>query len=161
MAERKTKFTYGDRVRRKTGGRVETVCDVGPDAYYFESGQFALLEDEDCYVLVEQSSGYFRVDANLTRAPLDRHIEHGYEDRNEFRDALSRLIELWGCRVGEQTETRNKFIRLRFHDTPGGKADEAWLPIYLLRPCSTPEYMKPESKKDPFIEELDDAFGFD
>ncbi len=156
-----TKFTYGDRIRRKAGGPVETVSDAGATAYYFESGRFALLTDEDCYVLVEKASGFFRVDTDLSRAPLDRHSDHGYEERRDFREALQRLVDWWGGREGERVGDRNGFLRLRFHDTPGGRPDEAWLPLYLLRPCPMPEYMKPTPPPHPFIEELDRAFGFD
>ena len=159
--QRKTMFTYGDRIRRKAGGPVETVSEVGHTAYYFESGRFALQEDEDCYMLVEKHSGYFLVDKDLGRAPLNRHSEHGYEERSDFREALRRLVGLWGGRTGERIGDRNGFLHLRFHDTPGGRPDEAWLPLYLLRPCPMPEYMNPTSPPHPFIEELDSAFGFD
>lgn len=154
-------FTYGDRVRRKSGGPVEVVADVGPTAYYFDSGLFALQSDEDCYLLVEKSSGYFQVDKDLSRAPLDRYTEHGYEERRDFCEALQHLVSWWGGRIGERVSDRNGFLRLRFHDTPGGRPDEAWLPLYLLRPCPMPEYMNSTSPPHPFIEELDRAFGFD
>ena len=157
----KPKFTYGDRVRRKAGGPVETVSDIGPTAYYFESGRFALVDDEDCYVLVEKASGFFRVDNDLSRAPLDRYTEHGYEERRDFREALRHLIDWWGDRIGERIGERNGFLQLRFADMPGKVKQDVWLPLYLLRPCPMPDYLKPPPPPDTIEEELDRAFGFD
>ncbi len=101
----KPKFTYGDRVRRKVGGPVETVSDIGSTTYYFESGRFALLDDEDCYVLVEKASGYFRVDNDLSRAPIDRYTEHGYETRKEFCEALSIRVPSCGACLSNMAVT--------------------------------------------------------
>ncbi len=157
----KHKFTYGDRVRRKVGGPVETVCDIGATAYYFDSGRFALVDDEDCYALVEKASGFFRVDNNLSRAPLDRYTEHGYETRREFRDALCQLMDWWSDRIGECIGARNGFLKLRFADMPGNVKEDVWLPLYLLCPCPMPRYLIPSPPPDPIEEELDRVFGFD
>lgn len=157
----KPKFTYGDRVRRKVGGPVETVSDIGSTTYYFESGRFALLDDEDCYVLVEKASGYFRVDNDLSRAPIDRYTEHGYETRKEFCEALTHLVDWYGDRIGERRADRNGFLQLRFADMPGNFKEDKWIPLYLLRPCPMPDYLKPPPPPDPIEEELDRAFGFD
>lgn len=154
----KPKFTYGDRIRRKAGGPIETVHDLNDTAYYFEGGTFALRADEDCYELVEKHSGYFLVTQNLDGAPLADYVSHGYENRSDFRDALRRLIDWWGGRTGLCVGDRHGFLRLKFRDMPGG-GEEAWLPLYLLQPCPMPDYLK-EQERDPFEEELDRAFGF-
>lgn len=155
----KPKFTYGDRIRRKAGGPIETVHDLNETAYYFQGGGFCLREDEECYELVEKHSGYFLVAKNLDGAPLSAHTSHGYENRSDFCDALRRLIDWWGGRIGERVGDRHGFLRLKFRDMPGG-GEEAWLPLYLLQPCPTPDYLK-EKERDPFEEELDRAFCFD
>lgn len=155
----KTKFTFGDRVRRKAGGEIKTIADIGPRAYYFSDGTFALIDDENCYVLHEQHGGYFLVDSDLRRAPLDRYTDHGYETRQDYREALAHIVEWWGGRVGLRVGDRHGFLRLKFRDIPGA-GEEAWLPLYLLTPCPMPEYLK-EEERDPIEEELDRAFGFD
>ena len=160
MADGKPLFTYGDRIRRKNGGPVKTVKDVGASAYYFYDGTFALIEDQDCYEIEEKASGYFEVCDSLDGLPIDDHLSHGYELREDFQDALRRLIRLWGGRVGERVGDRNKFLLLRFHDTPGGIPDKAWLPLYMLKPVDIPDYMI-EEERDEMEEELDRAFGFD
>ena len=160
MAERKLKFTYGDKVRRKGGGPVRTVQDIGPTAYYFSDGTFALTEDQDCYSLVEKASGFFLVGTTMDGLPVGDHLDHGYEERRDFALALRRLIDHWGGRVGERVGERNKFLLLRFHDTPGGRPDEAWLPLYMLKPVEKPDYLR-EDEPDEMEEELNRAFGFD
>lgn len=154
------KFTYGDRLRRSANGPVLTVKDITATAYHFSDGTFALIEDQDCYTIVEKASGFFRVCSSLEGLPIDDYLHHGYENRADFRDALRRLLDYWGGRIGERKDERNKFLLLSFPDTPGGKPDEAWLPLYMLTPCEpSPFAKKPE--RDPMEEELDKAFGFD
>lgn len=156
----KPKYTYGDQLRRATGGAVLTVKDVDDMAYHFHDGTFALIDDQDCYRLVRKASGYFRVTRTLDGLPLADCLHHGYETREEFRTALRRLTDRWGGRIGLQSGERNKFLLLRFPDTPGGVPDEAWLPLYMLTPCDPPPIATiPE--RDPDEEELDKAFGFD
>lgn len=160
MEDKKTRFTYGDRIRRRSGGEVRTVADIGADTYDFADGGFALIADQDCYELVEKASGFFRVVSSLGGAPLADHLHYGYELRADFRDALRRLLDRWAGRTGERVDQRHGHLLLRFHDTPGGRPDEAWLPLYLLEPVPVPEYMLvPE--RDELAEELDKAFGFD
>ena len=81
----KSKFTYGDRIRRKAGGPVETVHDMNDTAYYFEGGGFCLREDEDCYRLEEAGTGFFRVSDTIDGINLRDHSSHGYEDLADFR----------------------------------------------------------------------------
>ena len=153
-------FTYGDQLRRKAGGPVLTVQDITATAYHFDNGTFALIDDQDCYQLVGKASGFFRVARTLDGLPLADYLHHGYETRDEFRTALRRLTDRWGGRIGEYVSERNKFLLLRFPDTPGGVPDEAWLPLYMLTPCERSPYAgKPE--RDPDEEELNRAFGFD
>lgn len=153
------KYTYGDRLRRTTHGPVLTVRDITPSAYHFDDGTFALIEDQDCYTLVEKASGFFRVCTSLEGLPIDDYLRHGYENRSDFRDALRRLIECWGGRIGEQKDERNKFLLLSFPDTPGGRPDQAWLPLYMLTPCPPSPYAN-KPQRDPMEKELDRAFGF-
>ncbi len=91
------------------------------------------------------------------------HLEHGYEEESDYRKALRLLVERWHDRIGEAVDTRYEFRLLRFHDTPGGVPDEAWLPLLVLEPVPVPDYMREEesSSSDSINEELDEAFGFD
>lgn len=159
----KPKFTYGDHIRRKVGGPVETVHDISDTTYYFESGGFCLREDEDCYRLEEASTGFFRVSDTIDGINLRDHSSHGYEDQADFRRALQQLVDRWGGRTGQYVGSRHDFLRLHFTDQPGG-GDEAWLPLYLLTAAEKPEYIvrreREEAERDPWEEELDRAFGF-
>ena len=164
MQENKLNFTFGDKVRRRHGDRrVHTVKDIGERAYYFSDGTFALIADQDCYETVEKASGFFLVDKNYYRAPLDEHLQHGYEDRDMFVDALRKLTRRYGGRTGENIDNRNGFLKLRFYDNAGGGTEDAWLPLYLLTPTEMPAYLEPvtPSEDDEIIRELDEAFGFD
>lgn len=155
-------FTYGDRIRRKTGDRrVRTITDITAGEYHFRDGTFALISDQDCYEVVEKASGYFLVTKDVTAAPLDDYLHHGYEERYLFADALRKLLDRWGGRTGQHVGTRNGFLLLRFRDNPGGSTEEAWLPLYLLTPTAIPAYIKPETAPDPATAELDEAFGFE
>ena len=160
----KSKFTYGDRICRKTGGPVETIHDLNETAYYFMGGGFCLRADEDCYRLEEKATGFFRVADAIDGAPLRDHSSHGYEDLADFRRALQQLVERWGGRTGQIVGSRHNFLRLKFTDQPGGN-DEAWLPLYLLSPTKKPEYVvqreQKEAERNLLEEELDSAFGFD
>jgi hypothetical protein len=154
------KFTYGDRLRRSTHGTVLTVKDITATAYHFTDGTFALIADQDCYTLVERASGYFRVADSLDGLPLADYLHHGYENREDFRDALRRLLDYWGGRIGERRDEHNKFLLLSFPDTPGGVPDQAWLPLYMLTPCEPSPYAgKPQ--REAAKQDLDRAFGFD
>lgn len=107
---------------------------------------------------------FFCVAGSIGGAPLRDYLWHGYESRDDFRDDLRRLVLLWQDRTGECMEERNGFLRLRFHDTPGGVPDEAWLPLYLLRQTAAPPYMAMrscESGDDEASKAADEAFGFD
>ena len=104
---------------------------------------------------------FFRVVRDDTHAPLSDHLLHGYESRQDFRAAVRLLVDRWKGRVGECVGGRHGFLLLRFHDTPGGKPDEEWLPRYLLEPAETPEYMSEQKTADETETLLDQAFGFD
>lgn len=106
---------------------------------------------------------FYRVVSDLRRAPTEDYLMHGYETEHDFYSALRRLRDLWHEREGECIDERNGFLRLRFHDTPGGHPDEAWLPLYLLDPIPVPEYAAiRDPTPDELLErELDEAFGFD
>ena len=73
------------------------------------------------------------------------------------------LVARWRDRIGEAIDERHEFLLLRFHDTPGGVPDEAWLPRLVLKSVPVPDYMLEEesSSSDSINEELDKAFGFD
>ena len=109
--------------------------------------------------MMEKESSFYVVADNIDGAPLRDYLAHGFEDRQFFRDALRRIVDRWKGRVGECMDERNGFRLLRFHDTPGGKPDEEWLPVYLLSPAAEPEYLHGDPDDDD--PELDEAFGFD
>lgn len=155
----RNEFTYGDKVRRKTGGQVQIVRDIGPTVYNFADGTFALIEDQDCYELVEKASGFFRVATVVDGAPLADYLSHGYETRRDFRDALQKVVDWWGGRTGESVGSRHDLLLLRFHDTPGGRPDQGWIPVYLLEPVPVPSYMVRE-EDDETTREIDEIFGF-
>lgn len=98
---------------------------------------------------------YYLVLSNIDRAPLRDYLLHGYETRRNFEQALYRLVSQWRGRTGECIDERHGFRLLRFHDTPGGKPDEEWLPVYLLQPVPPP----PPDSSDS-AEELDQAYEF-
>lgn len=104
---------------------------------------------------------FYRVASDFRDAPLRDHHFHGFETMDEFEQALRRLVKRWKGRIGEAITERHDFILLRFHDTPGGKPDEEWLPRYLLKPSPMPEYMLDKTAQDEMEKELDDIFGFD
>ena len=102
---------------------------------------------------------FWLVTGSIDKAPLNDYLWHGYEEKADFRRALRRLADLWRGRVGECVAERNGFLRLRFHDTPGGLPDEEWIPRWLLEPSEMPDYLNvPEP--DPIERELDEAFGY-
>lgn len=114
---------------------------------------------------------FYQVLPTIGDAPLrDCHL-HGFETSREFEAALLRLRDRWHDRIGEQIAERcgeyinraHRLIRLRFHDTPGGRPDEAWLPRYMLRPVEPPDWMLPHEPSSSEETEalLDAAFGFD
>ena len=92
---------------------------------------------------------------------LPDHLEHGYEEEDDFRTALKKLVDHWHDRKGEAVEERNGHLLLRFYDTPGSTPDEAWLPSYLLQPVNDSR-TKPDTQEDSSIEkEINSSFGFD
>lgn len=111
---------------------------------------------------MEHIGHHYTVITTLRNAPLRDHLQHGYEFEDDFRHALRTLINRWRNRTGECIEERSGFLRLRFHDTPGGRPDEEWLPLYLLQEVTTPPYAT-ETAADSHDDdhELDQAFGFD
>lgn len=102
---------------------------------------------------------FYRVINDRWDLELPSHLEHGYEERREYRAAIRRLLEIWHGRIGESVCERSDHIRLRFYDTPGGMPDEAWLPRYLLTPVDPPE--EESDSSDGTGGELTKAFGFD
>lgn len=106
---------------------------------------------------------FYKVTRREEDAPLRDHLLHGYEEREYFERAVRGLVRQWRDRVGEAVGERNGFLLLRFHDTPGGLPDEAWLPRYLLKSVPVPDYMKVRepTEEDRIKAELDEAFGFD
>lgn len=102
----------------------------------------------------------YTVVTDVWHLSLPGHLEHGYESRRDFFAAIRLLSDRWRGRVGEAVGERNGFRLLRFHDTPGGRPDEAWLPSFLLRDV-TDDYPGVRAAADPGDEELDECFGFD
>ena len=106
---------------------------------------------------------FYQVTRREEDAPLRDHLLHGYEEREYFEKAVRNLIKMWRDRIGEAVDERNGFLLLRFHDTPGGMPDEAWLPQYLLKSVPIPDYMivREPTEEELIKAELDKAFGFD
>lgn len=107
-----------------------------------------------------KDSDFFLVNSDIEQAPLRDYLQHGYETKQDFRCALRQLVDRWRGRVGERIDERHGFFLLRFHDTPGGKPDEAWLPRYLLQSVAPPDNGNMEGM-DEQEQELDKVFGFD
>ena len=103
----------------------------------------------------------YRVLSDIRNAPTQNYHFYGYETENDFYQALCRLIARWHDRIGEAVEERNGFRRIMFHDTPGGKADEVWLPRYLLEQAEDPGYSQEHGILDETEPALNEAFGFD
>ena len=57
---------------------------------------------------------------------------------------------------GVSTDNSLRLLRLRFHDTPGCRPDEAWIPLYLADPVPTPPYAQPRklTRNEQLLEEL-------
>lgn len=96
---------------------------------------------------------FFRICGDRKRIPLNDYYKHGYESLREFSEATVALINRWRNREGECIEKRLfhgldtiddslTILRLRFHDTPGCRPDEAWIPSFLAVPIPIPEYTK-------------------
>lgn len=112
---------------------------------------------------------FYGVSGDVNRAPLRDYCKHGYESQREFRAAVCELIRRWKSREGECIEKRMfhgidgvsidnslTLLRLRFHDTPGCRPDEAWIPLYLADPVPTPPYAQPRklTRNEQLLEEL-------
>ena len=110
-----------------------------------------------------EKESYFEVQSDLERVPLRDHLLHGYEEKSDFYDAVRQLRDRWQHRIGECVGERNGFRQLRFHDTPGGMPDEAWLPDYLLKEVDKPDYLCDDDEDviDEKEQELEDELGFD
>lgn len=113
---------------------------------------------------------FYCVTGDINSVPLDDYFDHGYDSRKDFLKAINELVKHWGGREGESIEEfcppkvdgqnvdqRHRMIHLRFHDTPGGCPDEAWLPYYLLSPIPTPKYVRWHNRtsEEEIIDEID------
>ncbi len=112
---------------------------------------------------MNDSREFYQVTSDWWNLKTSDHLEHGYEEEADYRRALHRLIDRWKNRIGEKIDERYDFIRLRFHDTPGGLPDEEWFPILLLHSVPIPDYLarQESSSSDEIEKELNRAFGFD
>lgn len=115
---------------------------------------------------------FFRVCGDEDRVPLGDYFKHGYETLREFREASDALVARWRNREGECIEKRLfhgsnadtiddslTILRLRFHDTPGCRPDEAWIPCYLADPIPVPEYAKWQTLT-PYEQTMEELLGF-
>lgn len=109
---------------------------------------------------MDKQPTFYTVTTEISRNVLRDHLLHGYESRWDFEKALRALVRKWQGRVGECVGERHGFLLLRFHDTPGGNPDEEWIPRYLLKAASRPDYLS-SSTDEKTDEEIDKAFGFD
>lgn len=113
--------------------------------------------------MVEGEDVFWLVDADERLWPTADHVAHGYEDEWDYYNALRELRDNYDGRVGEQIGERHGFRRLRFHDTPGHRPDEVWLPDFMLQPAKKPDWLI-EIEEDDRTEaekELDRALGVD
>ena len=113
---------------------------------------------------MEDNRLFFRVVHDHYNLRTSDHLEHGYEEESDYRKALRLLVERWHDRIGEAVDERHgEFLLLRFHDTPGGVPDEAWLPRLVLDSVPVPDYMvqQESTSSDSINAALDEAFGFD
>ena len=106
---------------------------------------------------------FYRVISDLYHTPLPDPLANGYESRRDFFHALMKIVDQWHGRVGERIDERHGCLLLRFHDTPGSKPDEAWMPEFLLTPVEPPGYITTEdrSREAEIEKELEEAYGFD
>ena len=106
---------------------------------------------------------YYSVVTDFWRSPLPDPLEYGYECGRDFRHALWQLADKWKGRTGECVGECHGFLLLRFHDTPGGRPDEAWMPPCLLREAEAPPRARQDDpdESDGADGELDAALGFD
>lgn len=110
----------------------------------------------------EEEHVFYTVNFEIRKAPFADYMMHGYESKWKFYKALSKLADKWQGRTGECVGERHGFLRLRFHDTPGGTPDEEWIPDYMLEPAEMPDYVREMyEERDEVEEELDRVFGFD
>lgn len=145
------------------------ILDDGPDPSHPTIRRTNIDKDNPNLVV---TGPFFRVEPDISRAPLDDYTLHGYESRKEFREAIEYLIRRWGRRYGECLEERTyhapdgsvadnryKQLHLRFRDVPGCGYEEAWLPRYLLDPAATPSYAIPKklSTLEQQEQEIQDA----
>lgn len=105
-------------------------------------------------------TAFYRVRTKWAGSTAD-YLHRGFDTEKRYQQALQNLCRRYGGRVGEQTDERNGFIHLRFHDTPDGCPDEAWLPRFLLQLTVRPDYLREARDRDSMEAELDKIFGFD
>lgn len=110
---------------------------------------------------IPDNATFYQVADDYDLALLDDHLAHGYEERRDFRKAIDALLNRWENRIGECIGERHGFVRLRFHDCPGGVTEEAWLPLYLVTQVPRPAWIVNEPDPDPIEQELDEALGID
>lgn len=103
---------------------------------------------------------HFGIVSDLYHLRFPDPREYGYEDDGDFRHAMWRLADYWRGRTGECVDERYGLLLLRFHDTPGGRPDEAWLPRFLLYETDPSVCVPPSCTTDGDVE-LDEAYGFD
>lgn len=103
----------------------------------------------------------YTVETDIYHLRLPDPLSQGYESERALRSALRALSERWMGRVGEPVAERNGFLLLRFHDTPGGRPDEAWLPSYLLREVEPGPPGPHGGEADDAVRAFEECFGFD
>ena len=109
---------------------------------------------------MDESRRFYRVVSDLYDVRLPDPLSYGFETERDFRHALWRLVDRWKRRAGEVVDERHDHLLIRFYDTPGGRPDEAWLPMCLLEPAEAPPD-DGDGDEDGIEEEIDSAFGFD
>lgn len=112
--------------------------------------------------IIDQDRSFYQVKSSTDDAPLRDYLLHGYESRQEFYLAVRKIVLRWRGRIGERIDEKHGFFLLRFHDTPGGKPDEEWIPKYLLIADNdyARNHIPPVAHQNKLYDVLDDIFGF-
>ena len=147
--------TYLDRMRIEYADVKERVLKLHT---FLMSEEFRALPKEKRAKLQAQCGAMSAYVEILGQRIDEAKMEQMPQEAAQAAAAAQKMRE---SLVGESVGERNGFLRLRFHDTPGGLPDEAWIPRYLLLKADMPGHLVETVERDETEEELDRIFGFD